>query len=258
MKFASIYVDRKTIVHSVDPISKLCYVAFAVLFPIVVNDIKIYFLFIAVNLCILATGKVLRNSFAVFGFVLIILSTVVLIQGLFGVNNQTPVFTVLEQTFYKEGLLRALVISQRVINIVASFMALVLTTKPDDLVSGLEKIGLSPKLGYVVVSVFQIIPQMMSTIDTITDAQRARGMETEGKLMTRIKAFFPLIGPVVLNSLVSTKERAMALEVRGFDSKLKKTYLMEQAYFKYGVIIRVGAAVMLAGACIWRIVGWIK
>lgn len=254
MKFSSVYVDQKTFVHSIDPISKLCYVAFAILFPVIINEVKIYFLFIAINLCILIAGKVIKNSFAVFGFVLVVLSTVFLIQGLFGVNNQTPVFAVLGQTFYKEGLLQALMISQRVINIVASFMVLVLTTKPDDLVCGLEKLGLSPRLGYVIVSVFQIIPQMMSAIDTITDAQRARGMETEGKLATRIKAFFPLIGPVVLNSLIGTKERAMALEVRGFDSKTKKTYLNEPADFKYGGLLKFSAAVMLAGACVWRII----
>ena len=55
-------------------------------------------------------------------------------------------------------------------------------------------------------------------------------METEGKLMTRLKAFLPLISPVVMSALTSTRERAIALEVRGFGSKVKKTYLYSHPY----------------------------
>ena len=66
---------------------------------------------------------------------------------------------------------------------------------------------------------------MMGTMHTITDAQRSRGMETEGNLLVRIKAFLPLISPVVMSALTATRERAIALEVRGFGAKGTKTWL---------------------------------
>ena len=48
-------------------------------------------------------------------------------------------------------------------------------------------------------------------------------METEGNLLTRAKAFLPLISPVVMSALINTREqRAVALEVRGFAAKRKK------------------------------------
>ena len=62
-------------------------------------------------------------------------------------------------------------------------------------------------------------------MNTITDAQRSRGLETEGSLLTRAKAFLPLISPVVMSSLINTRERAVALEVRGFAAKQKKLTL---------------------------------
>ena len=43
----------------------------------------------------------------------------------------------------------------------------------------------------------------------------------------RIKAFLPLISPVIMSSFIDTKERAIALEVRGFNSKAKKSFLNE-------------------------------
>ena len=35
--------------------------------------------------------------------------------------------------------------------------------------------------------------------------------------LVRAKAFIPLISPVITSSLINTRERAIALEVRGFD-----------------------------------------
>ena len=65
----------------------------------------------------------------------------------------------------------------------------------------------------------------MATKDVIADAQRSRGMETEGNLLVRIKAFLPLISPVVMSALTATRERAIALEVRGFGAKGLKTWM---------------------------------
>ena len=93
-----------------------------------------------------------------------------------------------------------------------AFAMFVLTTKPAALVEDLEQAGFSPRFGYMISSVFQIIPQMMGTMNTIMDAQRSRGMETEGSLFVRAKAFIPLISPVVSSSLINTRERAIALE----------------------------------------------
>jgi hypothetical protein len=103
----------------------------------------------------------------------------------------------------------------QVLNMLGSFSLLVLTTKPNDLIESLVRRGLSARIGYVLSSVLQIIPQMAASMETIMDAQRSRGMEMEGKLLIRLKAFIPLIGPVVMSSLIGVKERAMALEVMG-------------------------------------------
>lgn len=99
---------------------------------------------------------------------------------------------------------------------------------------------------------------MIETMSTITDAQRSRGLETEGKLITRIKAFFPLISPVVMSSLINTKERAIALEVRGFNSKKKKTFLNEQVKTKGDIFIKVILCGLIVISIIWRVVLWLR
>ena len=124
-------------------------------------------------------------------------------------------------------MLYALHISCNVLNMLLAFAVFVLTTKPVELVEDLEQAGFSPKIGYVISSVFQIVPQMSGTMNTIMDAQRSRGLETEGNLITRARSFLPLISPVVMSSLINTRERSIALEIRGFGAGEKKTYLRE-------------------------------
>ncbi len=239
--------------HDIDPITKLIYIVFAILIPIILPSYSISFICVGISLLLLAFAKVLLKTVPVFSFVFLVLITVVIIQGLFKPENETVLFEIGPVTMYQEGLLFALTITLRVINIVSAFMILILTTKPSELVESLVRKGMSPRIGYMIVSVFQIIPEMMASVSTITDAQRARGMETEGNLLIRVKAFLPLIGPVVLGSLINTKERAMALEVRGFNSRVPKTFLHEEKINPYSKLIQLLFLLGIAGAVVWRI-----
>lgn len=140
---------------------------------------------------------------------------------------------------------------------IISFGILILTTRPSDLIDNLVQKGLSPRLGYVLSSVLQIIPQMLSTTSTIIDAQRSRGLETEGNIVKKLKAFFALIGPLVLSSLVEARERAMAIEIRGFGIQGKRTTLREIKEKNIDtILIRIFQLMLLIGI-IWRIVLWI-
>jgi energy-coupling factor transport system permease protein len=223
--------------------------------PIVLPGFTASFVCVGFSIVLLILAKVFMKSLPVFGFVIFVLITIVIIQGLFKPGNETVLFEIGPLTMYREGMLYALRITLRVIGIVAAFMLLVLTTKPSDLVEALVRRGMSPRIGYVIISVFQIIPEMMGIMSTITDAQRARGMETEGKLSIRMKAFIPLLGPVVLGSLINTKERAMALEVRGFNARTLKTYLNEEKKYYYSKSIQLGLLLVLSAALVWRTVG---
>ncbi|MBL4951510.1 energy-coupling factor transporter transmembrane component T [Neobacillus sp. OS1-32] len=252
MKSISLFVERESFVHGIDPITKLYYILFAIIIPIILPSFTISAICLGTSIILLIFAKVMRKTLPVYSFVFFVLITVVIIQGLFKPGNETVLLQLGPVAMYKEGLQFALTIVFRVTNIVSAFMILVLTTKPSDLVEALVRKGMSPRIGYVIVSVFQIIPEMMTTMSTIMDAQRSRGMETEGKLLVRIKAFIPLLGPVVLGSLINTKERAMALEVRGFNSRNPKTYLNEEKTYPNSRFIQAVMLVLTVCAVAWR------
>ncbi|MDR2649644.1 MAG: energy-coupling factor transporter transmembrane protein EcfT [Clostridiales bacterium] len=253
MKPLTLYVDKKSFIHAVDPITKLFYLAFAVLTPVFAPIAYASLICALLSLFLLFWAKVLGNALPAFLFVCFVLLTVIVIQGLFGVSNKTEMFRLSGLIFYQEGLLTGVRVILRVVNIVAAFLVLTLTARTSDLAEDLVRAGLSPRIGYVITSVFQIIPQMISSADTIMDAQRSRGMETEGGLIVRMKAFIPLIGPVVLDSFMGTKERALALEARAFSASNKKTFLRERPVSPYASPIRWTFAALMLAALIWRV-----
>ena len=94
-----------------------------------------------------------------------------------------------------------------------------------ELMTVLEERGVSQSVSYVLLSTTTIIPQMSKKMNTILDAQRSRGIETDSNLLVRAKAFFPAVSPLLLNALVSAEERAITLEARAFSAPCKKTKL---------------------------------
>ena len=227
MKSISLYVDKDTYLTRMHPFTKLCYIFTAIVASLVAGKLWAFAAFIGISLVMLISGKIIRKVFPLIAFSFTILITIFLIHGLFNHENATLLFAAGPLKFYQEGMLYALRISLNVLNMLLGFAVFVLTTRPVELVEDLERIGFSPKIGYVVSSVFQIVPQMSGTMNTIMDAQRSRGLETEGSLLTRARSFLPLISPVVMSSLINTRERAIALEIRGFEAGQKKTYLRE-------------------------------
>ena len=75
----------------------------------------------------------------------------------------------------------------------------------------------------MVLSAVQMVPRMQARAGSILQAQQARGLPIAGSFVRRMRALVPLIGPVVLGSLVDVRERTFALEARGFGARPGRT-----------------------------------
>ena len=79
---------------------------------------------------------------------------------------------------------------------------------------------------------------MVERAATIIEAQRARGLDTEGGIIRRLRGVVPLAGPVLLGSLAEVEERTMALEARGFSRPGRRTLLWEPADSRRQALVR--------------------
>ncbi len=225
----SFYIDRESFIHQLNPLTKLTLVFTVIMLSFLGISFwlpTILFLLIIIPACFI--GKVWREFFdATFRLLLPVVGFLFVMQAFFHPNGSTELFHIWIFDVTVESVKFAYLTASRILTMVASFLILLLTTHPSDLMSDLTRRGVSGNLSYVITSTLQIIPQMQAKAGTIIDAQRSRGLETSGNLLNRIRALIPLVGPLVFGSLVEVEERAIAIEARAFTSPLKKTSLRE-------------------------------
>jgi energy-coupling factor transport system permease protein len=68
-----------------------------------------------------------------------------------------------------------------------------------------------------------MVPRLQARTGAILDAQQARGLAISGSIRQRVRALVPLVGPVILGSLIDVRERTFALEARGFGARRGRT-----------------------------------
>lgn len=121
----------------------------------------------------------------------------------------------------------------------------------------LEQLGVNPRASYVVLASFQAITDLGTTARAVMDAQKARGIETEGNLLVRAKAFFPVLAPVFLSAMSATEERAIALDARAFNAHGPRTSLVLLPPTAAGERVVVVLCALLAAAAITGgVLGW--
>lgn len=145
-----------------------------------------------------------------------LLLSLVLVQGFLYPGAKDILLTLGPLALKREGLLFGAQILSRLTLLTSATLLLLLTTAPADLTLALTQIGVPREIAYVVLAAIHLLPQMQARAARITDAQRARGLRTEGSLRVRARALLPLIGPLLTSALHDTEERALALEARAF------------------------------------------
>ena len=121
------------------------------------------------------------------------------------------------------GVTVALQAVLRVVAFALSVAVFSLTTATDDFLVDLERRGTGRRLTFVIGSAIRTIPTMGMRAVEIVEAQRARGLDTEGSIRRRLRGIVPLAGPMVFGSLGEVEERTIALEARAFSAPVRRT-----------------------------------
>lgn len=228
MNSFSIFVARESGLHNLHPLTKatlaLCLVIAGLVLP---GRWVGYLLVLCVVFPLALWGKVFTPFLRSLWKVTLPLGlSLFLIQSLFWGEGET-LLSIGPIAFKKEGAVFALVSMGRILLVMADFILFAMTTRPDTLMISMKQAGAPSSLAYIIVTTLQIVPRFQNKASTILDSQRSRGLETEGNIFVRARAFAPIVLPLVLGSLIEVEERAIAIQARGFNSNNKETSLIE-------------------------------
>jgi energy-coupling factor transport system permease protein len=123
------------------------------------------------------------------------------------------------------GLAGALAALLRLLGATLPPTVLFATTEVDDLLGELEARGLGRRPALVVGTALAAVPRTQARAAEVIEAQRARGLDTEGSWWRRLRGVLPMVAPLVIGSLIEVEERALALEARAFGAPGPRTLL---------------------------------
>jgi energy-coupling factor transport system permease protein len=154
---------------------------------------------------------------------LVLLASILIVNGFFYPGAHDVLLRLGPLALTREGLEAGLTFALRILVALEASLLFLFTTLADDLLEALVDRGVNPRLAWVVLAAMQLVPRLQARARAILDAQQARGLEVTGSLRRRAGAIVPLVGPLLLSTLIDVRERTFALEARGFGSGLPRT-----------------------------------
>jgi energy-coupling factor transport system permease protein len=219
------YVPGDSILHRMDPRSKLITVFLFVIVVFIANNVVTYGVLAAYTFIMVGLSKVpLRFLYGGLKPVFLLVIFTFLLH-IFMTKEGDVIFELGWLKIYEEGLRQGIFISLRFLLLILITSLLTLTTTPIEITDGLETL-LNPlkkfkfpvhELALMMSISLRFIPTLMQETDKIMKAQTARGVEyNSGPIKERIKAIVPLLIPLFISSFKRAEELAVAMEARGY------------------------------------------
>lgn len=212
---------------------------------------------VMVAVLVAAAGGRLRAFLAAWASTVLLLSVVIVALQMLFISGPTVLFRIWIFDGTLEGLERGITFAARILGVGTPLVLAVQLSSRRRVMLELERRRVPPKATYVVVAALNLIPETRKQMDAILDAQRARGVETDANWFVRTRAFLPTLVPLILSSILSVEEKALALQSRGFTLSGARTSLYTVADTRRDRGLRVTLWGLLAVAVVGRILLWV-
>lgn len=244
------YYQADSVIHRLDPRVKL---GSTILFIIslFVFDSAIGYLVAAVFLAFVINLSKVPFRFMIKGMkAIVFLLLITVVFNLFLTPGE-PLLTIWKLTITKEGIRLAVLLAIRLSFLIIGSSIMTLTTTPNQLTDGLEKM-LGPlkkikvpvhEIAMMMSIALRFIPILMEETDKIMKAQLARCADFEsGNIIKRAKGLVPLLVPLFISAFRRANDLAMAMEARCYRggehrTKMKPLHYACRDFIAYGVVL---------------------
>ena len=127
------------------------------------------------------------------------------------------VFLGIVQYLGSGDVVSAVVSGLRMLAMTLVFIALLATTKLQDLTAALvTQCKIPYEYAFMFTAALRFVPDFIAESHAVQEAQACRGLSLEGNFIKRIKSYVSVIQPLLLKSLGRSETMALSLELRGF------------------------------------------
>lgn len=255
------YVPTESVIHKLDPRSKIAIIFVFVVVVFFANSVMSYGLLALFAIASTASSKVpfpyiLKGLKPVWFLIIFtfLLHLIVTRQG-------DVIFNIWGWEIYQQGLVQGAEISLRFFLLILVTSLLTLTTTPIEITDAIEEL-LGPlkkvrfpvhELALMMSISLRFIPTLLQETEKISKAQASRGVDfTTGSIKDRIMAIIPLLVPLFVSAFKRAEELAMAMEARGYQGGEGRSKLRELRLGKIDFYMYILFAIVVIGLFLTR------
>jgi len=230
------FMKKQSFLHSLDPRAKLIFsIIYTISALLFTNIIPLLFIFLSL-LPLVLIGKLFRQW----------------VKSIRGLSFLILFIVILNTLFISLSFAMAMIL--RIYIMVSAFSIFFLTVDPNDLALSLLSMKLPYEFAFSFSLAFRFVPTIAVEAQNILDAQQSRGYEMQKKgLINQIKNLFPLLIPLIINSIKRAFNVAEALESRAFGSGKERTYYYSIKYSFKDYLFTIYLLVFLAFVIFLRV-----
>jgi len=242
--------------HRRDPLTKLLAVGWVLLAAFLLPPLSLAALAALVLVAAATTGLV-RPLLRALRIPALLIASILIVNALFYPGAQDVIARFGPMALSREGLAFGVVSAGRILVAFSASILFLFTTLADDVLESLVARGASHRIAFVILSAIQMVPRLQDRASAILEAQQARGLAVTGSLATRVRALVPLVGPILLGSLIDVRERTFALEARAFGASPRRTAYRVVVDPPIDRWLRLGILVAMVATVVVGVGGWL-
>lgn len=255
------YVPGNSLIHRLDPRTKITVIFFFVIFVFFANTFLSYSILTLFALASMLTTRI-QIRFIMKGLTpiwFLIIFTFML--HLIITKEGRILIEIFNFKVHTGGVIQGFAISMRFFLLILITSLLTLTTTPIEITDAIEEM-LHPlkklkfpvhELALMMSISLRFIPTLMQETDKISKAQASRGVDFRtGPIKSRIQAIIPLLIPLFVSAFKRAEELAMAMEARGYNGGEGRSKLRELRIGKHDLLIYVLFSIVVAGLFLTR------
>lgn len=254
------YYQTDSVIHRLDPRVKLVTTVCYIISLFIVNNI-IGYLIAGIFLAVMIKMSRVPLKFMVRGMKSIIFLLIIAVVFNLFLTPGEVVVTFWKLKITREGIRLAVFMAIRLIFLIMGSSVMTLTTTPNHLTDGLEKL-LGPlkifkvpvhEIAMMMSIALRFIPILLEETDKIMKAQIARGADFEsGNLIKKAKSLVPLLIPLFISAFRRANDLAMAMEARCYRggehrTKMKPLIYKKRDFVAYSMVVCYLALCVVCG-----------
>lgn len=248
-----LYIPTGGWLQRLDPRTKIALVLCGAALFVAFNSVLALLALLAAVHVILLTSRVPAGQIGwVWRQLLRVLVIIVVVFPLFTRLPGPVLFELGPLTVTTTGVLAGVATASRVVGMSLLFFVILFTTRQNELVRGLVRLGLPFEWGLTLAIALRYIPTFTHAVGQIQEAQTARGWQVErGDLRGRLRGVAPVLVALIIEVLRTGDTLGMALAARGVGSGQPRTVwrdirLGRGDWLALGLILAVFAALLYA------------